>query len=193
LGDVNAKIGKEDVYQSVAGKHMLHETSNRNGEWVCAYAIASNMKIISTYYQHKRIHKGTWTSPDGNTLNQIHHVIIDTNKKGVVEDLRTMRGLNYDSYHFLVKTVMKQKLIRIQTKIAKEAKWNQSNLQDPAQLKQYRTCLYKKLIEKEVQQDIEEERTHIKKTIIESANEVIQTQNTSNRDEWWDESCKLTF
>ena len=26
---------------------------------------------------------------------------------------------------------------------------------------------------------------------LESANEVIQTQNTSNRNEWWDESCKL--
>jgi exonuclease III len=75
LGDLNAKIGKEDVYQNVAGKHTLHEISNRKGEWVCEYTIANNMKIISTYYQHKRIHKGTWTSPDGNTLNQIDHVI----------------------------------------------------------------------------------------------------------------------
>jgi endonuclease/exonuclease/phosphatase family metal-dependent hydrolase len=70
LGDLNAKIGKEEVYQNVAGKHMLHETSNRNGEWVCEYATANNMKIMSTYYQHKTIHKGTWISPDGNTLNQ---------------------------------------------------------------------------------------------------------------------------
>ena len=70
-------------------------------------------------------------------------------------------------------------------------KWNQSNLQDPATLKQYRTCLHNKLIEKEIQQDIEGEWTHIKGTKIESANKVIQTQNTSNRNEWWDESCKL--
>jgi len=27
--------------------------------------------------------------------------------------------------------------------------------------------------------------------VIESANEVIQTQATSNRNEWWDKSCKL--
>jgi len=81
LGDLNAKIGKEDIYQDVAGKHTLHEISNRNGEWVCEYAIANNMKKISTYYQHKRIHKGTWMSPDGNTLNQIDHVIIDASKK----------------------------------------------------------------------------------------------------------------
>jgi len=42
------KIGKEDVYQNAAGKHTLHDISNRNGEWVCEYAIANNMKIIST-------------------------------------------------------------------------------------------------------------------------------------------------
>jgi len=52
------------------------------------------MKIISTYYQHKRIHKATWISPDGNTLNQIENVIIDESIKGVVEVVTTMRGLN---------------------------------------------------------------------------------------------------
>ena len=59
LGDLNAEIGKEDVYKNFAGKHTLHEISNRNREWVCKYAIANNVKIIRTYYQPKRIHKGT--------------------------------------------------------------------------------------------------------------------------------------
>jgi endonuclease/exonuclease/phosphatase family metal-dependent hydrolase len=112
LEDLNAKIGKECVYQNVASKHALHEISNRNGEWVCEYAIANNMKIISAYYQPKRIHKGIWMSPDGNTLNHIDHVIVDAKTKFVVEDVRTMRGLNCDSDHFLVKTVIKQKLVR---------------------------------------------------------------------------------
>ena len=96
LGDLNAKIGKEDVYQNVAGKHTPHEISNRNAEWVCEYTIANNMKITSTHYQHKIIHKGTWISPDGKTVNQIDHVIVDANKKGMVEDVRTVRGLNCD-------------------------------------------------------------------------------------------------
>ena len=74
-------------------------------------------------------------------------------------------------------------MIRAQIKVVKQAKWNQSNLQDPAKLKQYKKCLYNKLIGKEVHQDIEEEWTHIKKTIIESVNEVIQTQNNFNRNE----------
>jgi hypothetical protein len=172
LGDLNAKIGKEDVYKNVAGKHTLHETRNGNREWICEYAIANGMKI-STYYQHKRIHKGTWISPDGNTLNQIDHVIIDAKDKGVIEDVRTMRVLNCDSDNFFVKNIIKQKLIRTQISVANPRKWNQNNLQNPAKPKQYRTCLYNKLTRKEVQQDIEEEWTHVKKAIIESANEII--------------------
>jgi hypothetical protein len=82
-----------------------------------------------------------------------------------------------------VKTKIRQKLVRTQINVAKQTKWNQNNLQNPAKLKQYRICLYNKLIRKEVQQDIEEKWTHIKKAIIESANEIIQTQNTSNRNE----------
>jgi hypothetical protein len=132
------------------------------------------MKIISTYYQHKRIHKGMWTSLDGNTLNQIDHVLIDAQKKDVAEDVRTMRGLNCDSDHFLVKTIIRQRLIRTPIKLVKQVKWNQHNLQDPARLKQYRTCLYNKLNSKE-EQSIEEEWTHIKKAATESATEVIQT------------------
>ena len=122
LAYLNAKIGKENVYQNVAGKHKLHEITNRNGEWVCEEATANNMKIISTYYQHKRIRKGTWISPDGNMLNQIYGVIIDANRKGVVQDVRTMCGLNCYSDHFLVKTIIKQKLIRMQMKTIKQRK-----------------------------------------------------------------------
>jgi hypothetical protein len=61
-----------------------------------------------------------------------------------------------------VKTIIKQKLIRTQNKAVKQKKWNQSNLLNPAKLKQYRTCLCKKLIGKLVQQEIEEEWTNIK-------------------------------
>jgi len=191
MGDLNVKIGKEDVYQHVVGKYTLHEITNSNGEWVCEYAIANNMKIVSTHYQHKRIHTGTWTSPDGKTLNQIDHVMVDARRKGVVEDVRTMRGPNCDSDHFLVKTIIKQKLIRTPTNVVKQIKWNQNNLMNNTKLKQYRTCLYNKLNEKGTQQDIEEEWVHIKQSIIEAANESNQTQNTSIRKEWWYEECKL--
>jgi len=64
LGDANAKLGKEDIYSEVSGKHMLHELSKRNGEMLLELALGNNVTVMSTQFQHKKIHKGTWLAPD---------------------------------------------------------------------------------------------------------------------------------
>jgi hypothetical protein len=51
---------------------------------------------MSTNFQHKSIHKITWLSPDQNTASQIVHIIINVNKKGVGEDVKSMRSPNKD-------------------------------------------------------------------------------------------------
>ena len=68
---------------------------------------------MSANFQHKRIHKITWLSSDQNTASQIDRIIINANKQGVIEDVRSMRGLNIDSDHLLVKTVINKKLSAI--------------------------------------------------------------------------------
>ena len=82
-------------------------------------------------------------------------------------------------------------MIRTQIAHIKQTKWNQNNLHGPIKLKQYRKCLHIKLNKKEIQHNIEEEWIYIKQTILESVKEVIQTQNTYNRNEWWDEESNL--
>jgi len=64
LGDVNAQLGSERLYNEVTGQHTLHEETNRNGELLCEFAYANSMVVMSTHFQHKRIHKITWLSPD---------------------------------------------------------------------------------------------------------------------------------
>jgi len=80
LGDVNAKLRKEPAYQNITGKHTLHEDTNRNGELLCDFA-AANKIVMSTKFQHKQIHKGTWRFPDHNIINQIDHILVNQNKK----------------------------------------------------------------------------------------------------------------
>jgi hypothetical protein len=56
LGDANAKLGKEDIFIEVSGKYTLHELSNRNGEMLLECAIGNNQTVMSTQFQHKKIH-----------------------------------------------------------------------------------------------------------------------------------------
>jgi len=116
LGDANAKLGKEDIYKEVSGKHTLHELSNRDGEMLLEFAIGNNVTVMSTQFQHKRIHKGTWLAPDQATLNQIDHVLISSKKKDLIEDVRSLRGPNVDADHYLLKIIISQNLPKIYTK-----------------------------------------------------------------------------
>jgi uncharacterized membrane protein YfhO len=146
---------------------------------------------MSTNLQHKRIHKITWLSPDQNIASQIHYIIINANKKGVMEDVKSMRNPNIDSDHFLVKTIIKQKLSIIQKKKQKTLlKWNKINLQTPLKLKEYRSLLHNKLINPTPKQEIDDEWEQIKTAVVDAARDVIQTQSKPSRNEWWDEECK---
>jgi len=149
LRDLNAKIGKEKACESVTGKNTLHDISNQNGEMVCNFAIENNFTVMSTHFQHKTIHNGTWISPDLTTVNQIDHILINTNKKKTVQNVRTLRGHNCDSDNFLVKTIIKQRLvITPRRNMENRKKWNLDNIRNPVKLKQYKQMVYEKLLQK---------------------------------------------
>ena len=76
VGDVNAKIGKEEYIENVAGKETLHSRTNDNGRRICGLAAEMNMAIMSTKFKHKKEHKVTWIIPGKTTGNQIDHVLI---------------------------------------------------------------------------------------------------------------------
>jgi hypothetical protein len=46
-------------------------------------------------------------------LNQINHILITSKTKEFIEDVRTMRGPNIDSDHYLLKIIVNQKLPKI--------------------------------------------------------------------------------
>jgi len=69
-GDFNTQIWKEHSNKRVAGRHTLHDITSWNREKLVHLAIAHNVEISSTKFQHKRIHKGTWKVPRQNSCNQ---------------------------------------------------------------------------------------------------------------------------
>jgi hypothetical protein len=54
-GDLNAKIGKEEIYKGITGKYSLHAISNDNGDGLIDFARSKNIIISSTCFIHPDI------------------------------------------------------------------------------------------------------------------------------------------
>jgi hypothetical protein len=77
LGDLNAIVDRGDIFKPTIGNESSHKISNDNGVRVVNFATTKNLIVKSTMFPHRNIHKYAWTSPDGNTHNQIDHILID--------------------------------------------------------------------------------------------------------------------
>jgi endonuclease/exonuclease/phosphatase family metal-dependent hydrolase len=103
MGDFNAKVGKEHGFTPNVGQFSLHEETNDNGWRMIDFAMARGMAISSTLFKYKSIHLQTWRSPDGLSASQIDHVITHSRHTTDVIDIRSRRGTNRDSNHYMVK------------------------------------------------------------------------------------------
>jgi hypothetical protein len=101
LGDFNAKVGREGIFKPIICKDSLHEASNDNGVRVVNFATSKNLIVKSTFSHHD-IHKHTWTFPDGVTHNQIDHVLIDKRRHSNILDVRSFRGADCETDHYLI-------------------------------------------------------------------------------------------
>jgi hypothetical protein len=77
LGYFNAKVGREVIFKTTIGNESLHKIINDSGVRLVNVATSKNLRVKSTTFPHRNIHKYTWTSPDGKTHNQIDHILVD--------------------------------------------------------------------------------------------------------------------
>jgi endonuclease/exonuclease/phosphatase family metal-dependent hydrolase len=102
LGDFNAIIGQEENLKLIISMNSLHKASTDNGMRLISYVASMDLAIGSTLFPHKNIYKASWKSPDGSTMNQIDHVLLDYHHKSSLQDVRSYRGANIDSNHFVI-------------------------------------------------------------------------------------------
>jgi hypothetical protein len=110
LGDFYVKVGREDILKPTIGNERLHEISTDNEVRVVNFATSKNLIFKSTMFQHRNIHKYTWTSPDRNTHNQIDHILIDRRRHSNVLDVRSFRAADCDTDHYLVVAKIRERL-----------------------------------------------------------------------------------
>ena len=92
------------------GNEGLHQDSNDNGVRIVNFATSKNLVLKSTMFPHRDIHKHTWTSPDGKTHNQIDHILIDRRRQSSILDVRSCRGADCDTDHYLVVAKVRERL-----------------------------------------------------------------------------------
>ncbi|KPU81866.1 uncharacterized protein Dana_GF27359, partial [Drosophila ananassae] len=192
LGDFNAKVGREDIFGATVGQFSLHETTSSNGLRLIGFAAAHNMVVRSTGFRHLDIHKASWLSPDRLTRNQIDHVVIDARHASNVLDVRSCRGPNIDSDHYLVAAKIRTRLC-----VAKVARRGLLRKLDIGKLQSQRTrdafsTQVTGLLSRATPtpEDISNMWALISHSLRTSAEEVIGFQRTPKRNPWYDQECR---
>ena len=76
-GDMNAQVGNDvRTWKPILGKHA-ERPLNENGARLLTFCLAQDLLVASSLFAHRKIHKLTWNSPDGITVNQIDYTLIN--------------------------------------------------------------------------------------------------------------------
>jgi hypothetical protein len=94
----------------IIGNESLHQDSNNNGVRIVNFATSKNRVVKSTMFPHQNIHKYTWTTRDWDTHNQTDHILIDRRWHSSILDVRSFRGADCDTDHYLVVAKVRERL-----------------------------------------------------------------------------------
>jgi len=139
LGDCNAKVGRENIFKLTSGNVSLHQDSNDNVVRIVNFSTSKNLVVRSTMFLYSNIHKYAWTSPDGKTHNQNDHVLIERRWHLSILDVRSFRGADGDTDHFLVVAEIRERLAVSKQSVQKfdRERFNLSKLNELVVSKQY--------------------------------------------------------
>jgi hypothetical protein len=139
MGDFYAKVSIEPSLAPNVSKIQPPLKTNNNGWRMIDFVITKNMAISSTLFQHERIHKETWRSPDETISNQTDHVMIDSRHATDTLDVKCCKGADCDSDHYMVKIKYRQRISTVGKLSTKRCiKYNVENLKEGNNAKEYR-------------------------------------------------------
>lgn len=193
IGDANAKIGRENMYIQITGGESKHLHSNDNGKRLIEFAEEKQMKIMSTHFKRKDVYKGTWTSPDGSYTNQIDHAIVEKRFQKVISNVRSCRGADVNSDHFLVRIDLKAIKRPKKSKRWKVKKqFNFTELQKSEIQTKYEEEITQGYRERkhETSQSIEKDWEIMETVIMKATEKVVPVKKYQAKEKWFDEECR---
>jgi len=193
LGDMNAKVGREEVFRPTIGKWSLHAETNENGLRLIDFATEKGMVVKGTFFPHKRIHQATWESPDGVTKNQIDHCLVDGRHFSDVINVKVCRGANVDSDHYLVVVDLRAHIDRAQTRRTQATgKLATCKLKDP----QFATAFANNMNTRvsQLQQgttpgDVGSKWQQLSQLMKDEAQNTLGFETPNSKNTWFDDDC----
>jgi hypothetical protein len=136
----------------------------------------------------------TWRSPDGQTFNQINHLLIDASHLSNVMDVRTFRGANIhvDSDHYLLISKIRRHISNTRKTHGSYArKFNSEKLKSPETSSVYRKKLNEYLARHaDNTDDINEVWTLLKTAITQTADTPFNRIERVTYKDWFDAECE---
>ena len=130
-GDLNAKVGNNNSGREDTMRQHGCGTINDNGERLVEFCHSNRCIIGGTIFPHRDIHKLSWRSPDGNTVNQIDHVIVNKKWQRSLLDVKVHRGADVGSDHHLLIAKIRLKLRATPTVKQRHRVFNINKLRAP--------------------------------------------------------------
>ncbi|XP_037957054.1 uncharacterized protein LOC119686977 [Teleopsis dalmanni] len=150
------------------------------------------MVVCSTRFPHRDIHKATWLSPDQATRNQIDHFVIDARHASSVLDVRSFRGPNIDSDHYLVAAKVRMRLStanNVRSNVQKKLDVNKLRSRETAEA--FAAQLSSRLNNQPSRSDnAGRQWGHISHSLRTTAEDVLGFQRPPRRNQWYDEECR---
>ena len=192
LRDFNAKVGKENIFKPTIGNKSLHQDSDHNGVRIVKFATSKNLVVKSTMFTNRNIHKYTWAPPYEKTHNQIDHRLIGGRWYSSVIDVRSFRGADCDTDHYLM--VVNAREILAGSKQAVQRfdgeRFNLRKLNELEVRKQYQTEITNRFAALENLSDDEDIRRawkNIKENIKTSTKDSLGLHELKQHNIWFDE------
>ncbi len=138
------------------------------------FCALNQLTIGGTLFQHRDIHKGTWRSPNGRTVTQIDHICISTKWSHSLLNVKTCRGADVGSDHYLVRGNMRIKLLAVEKMQAtKRSMPAIGHLRDQTKVEEYNIALHNRFSCLAHEENLEDMWVDFRDTVSEVSMEVL--------------------
>ena len=185
IGDFNAKLDQiREGSEGIIGPFGNAQRTNDNGERLRLFCNINGLCICNTFFEHKRIHKLTWRSPDGHTCNEIDYICISQRWKTSVRDVRVYRGADIGSDHHLLGATVKLRLKKLDKQM-KTKPFAIEKLKDQTKVSEFQVALTNRFdLLSNFDGTLEEQWTCFAEAVSDSAQDTIGRRGGTKREQW---------